>query len=43
MLAPGFLLAAHAGSRVFRRSGEALYRRLALYFLLAIGLGTVIA
>ena len=43
LLAPAFLLAALAGSRVFRRSGEVLYRRVALYFLLAVGLGTLIA
>ncbi len=43
VLAPAFLLAAFAGSGVFRHSGEALYRRVALYFLLAVGLGTLIA
>ncbi len=43
VLAPAFLLAALADSRVFRHSGEALYRRLALYCLPAVGLGTLIA
>lgn len=43
VLAPLFLIAAHLGSRAFRRSSEALYRRVALYFLLAVALVTLLA
>ena len=38
MLLPVFMLAAWIGSRLFRQSGEALYRRVALAFLFAVGL-----
>jgi uncharacterized membrane protein YfcA len=37
-LLPPYMLAAWAGSRLFRASGEALYRRVALAFLAAAGL-----
>ncbi len=43
VLALPFVAAAHAGSRFFRRSGEALYRRVALTFLMAIALATLLA
>ncbi len=38
-----FLAAAHAGRRLFRHANEVLYRRVALYFLLAVALGTLLA
>lgn len=38
LLLPLYMLAAWAGSRLFRASGEALYRRVALAFLAAAGL-----
>lgn len=43
VLTPLFLVAAHLGSRAFRRSSEALYRRVALIFLFAVALTTLIA
>jgi uncharacterized membrane protein YfcA len=43
VLAPFFLISAHVGSRLFRRSSEALYRRVALYFLLAVAITTLAA
>ncbi len=43
VVAPFFLLSAHLGSRLFGRSSEALYRRVALYFLLAVGIATLLA
>jgi uncharacterized membrane protein YfcA len=42
LLALPFLAAAFAGGRFFRRSGERLYRRVALYFLLAVALGSLV-
>ncbi len=36
LLAPVFLVAAWIGGRLFRQTGEALYRRVALLFLLAV-------
>lgn len=36
LLLPGFMLAAWIGSRLFRESGEALYRRIAFVFLLGV-------
>ncbi len=38
IFAPGFMLAAWLGSRMFHKSGEALYRRIALAFLFCAGL-----
>jgi uncharacterized membrane protein YfcA len=38
MLTPGYLLAAWVGSRLFRRAGEALYRRSALALLFAVAI-----
>jgi hypothetical protein len=43
VLAPFFLLSAHLGSRLFGRSSEALYRKVALYFLLVVGIATLLA
>ncbi len=37
-LAPLFMAGAWAGSRLFRQSGEGLYRRVALVFLMGVGL-----
>lgn len=37
-LAPLFMAGALAGSRLFRQSGEVLYRRVALVFLMGVGL-----
>lgn len=37
-LAPLFMAGAWAGSRLFRQSGEVLYRRVALVFLMGVGL-----
>ena len=36
MLSPGYLAAAWFGSRLFRRSGETLYRRTVLIFLFIV-------
>ncbi len=38
MLLPAFMLGAWVGSRLFRKSGEALYRRVALGILFGVGL-----
>ena len=38
LLLPGFMLSAWIGSRLFRKSSEALYRRIALVILLCAGL-----
>ena len=38
LLLPGFMAGAYVGSRLFRKSSEALYRRVALGLLLCVGL-----
>ena len=38
LLLPGFMAAAWVGSRLFRKSSEALYRRVALALLFLVGL-----
>lgn len=42
LLALPFLAGAFAGGRLFRLSSETLYRRVALYFLLAVALGSLV-
>lgn len=42
ILTPFFLAAAWLGTRLFDRAGEALFRRVALVFLIAVGLVTLI-
>jgi uncharacterized membrane protein YfcA len=37
LLTPAYLVSTWAGSRLFRRSNEALYRRAAIALLLAVG------
>lgn len=41
ILTPFFLAAAWLGTRLFDRSGEALFRRVALVFLIVVGLATL--